>query len=103
MEEKRFQKRIENFACENCGHEVIGSGYTDHCPNCLFSKHVDINPGDRKAECGGVMEPVGVESKRDGYIIHYLCQGCGHKHQVISSSADNFEEIIKLSGRPIRE
>lgn len=101
MEEKRFQKRTENFACENCGYEVIGGGYTDHCPNCLFSKHVDINPGDRKAECGGIMEPVSVESKRDRYIIHYLCRGCDYKHQIISSPADNFEEILKLSGRPI--
>ena len=26
-----------------------GNGYTNHCPKCLWSKHVDINPGDRGA------------------------------------------------------
>jgi hypothetical protein len=97
MEEKRFQKRTENFVCENCGQKVIGSGYTDHCLSCLFSKHVDINPGDRKAGCKGTMEPVGAESKSGEYIIHYLCRRCKHKHQVTSSPDDNFEEILKLS------
>jgi len=48
LPEKKFQKRIENFTCEKCGLFVKGTGYTDHCPNCLWSKHMDINPGDRK-------------------------------------------------------
>ena len=40
----------EDFICENCGKDVEKSSYTarDHCPYCLYSKHVDINPGDRK-------------------------------------------------------
>ena len=57
--EKRFTRTIENFTCGICGTEVKGSGYTDHCPKCLWSEHVDIFPGDRKAECGGLMEPIG--------------------------------------------
>ncbi len=61
MEGRRFQRRIENFTCGNCGAEIVGGGYTDHCPFCLFSKHVDVNPGDRNAKCGGVMKPVAVE------------------------------------------
>ena len=38
----------EDFICENCGKDVEKSSYTarDHCPYCLYSKHVDINPGD---------------------------------------------------------
>ena len=58
---KRFNRRIEDFTCEHCGTEVHGNGYTNHCPNCLWSKHVDINPGDRAADCGGLMEPIAVE------------------------------------------
>jgi len=58
MQKKRFQKRIEDFVCERCGAFVKGTGYTDHCPECLWSKHVDVNPGDREAECGGLMEHV---------------------------------------------
>lgn len=46
---KRFNMINENFICENCNKEVLKSEYTarDHCPYCLYSKHVDINPGDR--------------------------------------------------------
>lgn len=96
MEEKRFQKRVEDFVCERCGMFIKGTGYTDHCPNCLWSKHVDINPGDRKAKCGGPMEPVGVEVKGGKNIIHYRCQKCGYRFRVKSAPDDNFEEVLKL-------
>ena len=50
---KRFNELDEGFICENCGKEVTPAGYTsrDHCPYCLYSKHVDINPGDRQNTC----------------------------------------------------
>src|SRR5581483_786844 len=54
-----FTRRKENFRCLHCGTPVRGSGYTNHCPRCLWSRHVDVNPGDRAAECGAAMEPVG--------------------------------------------
>ncbi|HYC79501.1 MAG TPA: RNHCP domain-containing protein, partial [Candidatus Binatia bacterium] len=56
---KLFQRTPENFVCENCGTKVSGNGYTNHCPNCLYSKHVDNNPGDRLNKCHGLMEPIG--------------------------------------------
>ena len=71
MQEKRFQKKVEDFVCERCGTFVKGTGYTDHCPKCLWSKHVDVNPGDRKSECLGTMEPIGVEVKSKEYIISF--------------------------------
>ena len=50
---KKFKMIDEKFICENCGYEVDKLNYTarDHCPNCLWSKHVDINPGDRLNDC----------------------------------------------------
>ncbi len=96
MQEKKFQRRIENFICEHCNTETKGEGYTDHCSKCLWSKHVDINPGDRKSDCGGLMKPIGAEVKGDGYIIYYHCLKCGFKYQVKSAPNDNFNEIIKL-------
>lgn len=96
LPEKRFQRRIEDFTCEKCDTSVKGTGYTDHCPNCLWSKHVDINPGDRRAKCGGLMKPVAVEVKGDKYIIYYYCQKCGYKLRVKAAPNDNFEEILKL-------
>jgi len=102
MQEKRFQKRREDFTCEHCGAFVKGSGYTDHCPKCLWSKHVDINPGDRKSNCGGMMKPIGVEVKGNEYIIHYRCTKCSHKFKVKSAPDDNFEEILKLVNKPLK-
>jgi hypothetical protein len=45
MEERTFQRHAEDFACEHCGHLEEGDGYTNHCTHCLWSRHVDINPG----------------------------------------------------------
>jgi DNA replicative helicase MCM subunit Mcm2 (Cdc46/Mcm family) len=101
LSQKRFQKVQENFVCENCCFKVKGSGYTDHCPNCLYSKHVDINPGDRASDCGGIMIPKAVEVKSDGYKIYYDCQKCGYQHRVKSSPDDNFEAILSLLKNPI--
>jgi len=97
MKEKRFQRRIEDFVCQKCGREVEGNGYTDHCPSCLWSKHVDVNPGDRKSGCGGLMEPIGVKIRSNKYVIYYRCAKCGFRYQVKSAPDDNFDEIIKLS------
>ena len=45
-----FTEIDEAFVCENCGKEVKKLGYScrNHCPECLYSKHVDKNPGDRE-------------------------------------------------------
>ncbi|MEA1909889.1 MAG: RNHCP domain-containing protein, partial [Patescibacteria group bacterium] len=61
MEKKNFIKTTEDFTCEHCGYNVKGTGYTNHCPKCLYSKHVDDVPGDRKNKCNGLMAPIGVE------------------------------------------
>ena len=103
MQEKKFQRRIEDFVCEHCGAETKGKGYTDHCPKCLWSKHVDINPGDRKSECGGLMEPIGAEIKGNKYIIHYRCVKCGFNHQVKSAPNDNLDKIIRLTNQPLEK
>ena len=47
----------EEFICENCGRNVAKLGYScrNHCPYCLSSKHVDINPGDRRRNLSGLI------------------------------------------------
>ena len=93
---KKFQRRIENFVCDNCGTNVNGNGYTDHCPNCLRGKHVDVNPGDRAADCGGMMKPYGVELDHGRNIIMYRCEKCRHEFRVKALKEDNLGEILKL-------
>ncbi len=94
---KLFQRKIEDFQCENCGEKIKGDGYTNHCPICLWSKHVDINPGDRASNCGELMEPISVENKSDEQILTHQCIKCGHQKKNKISKDDSFEEILKLS------
>lgn len=94
---KKFQRHQEDFTCENCGTFVKGNGYTDHCPKCLFGKHVDINPGDRACTCHGLLEPINVENYKDGYRISYKCKSCGHEFTCKSADDDNFDALLKLA------
>jgi DNA-directed RNA polymerase subunit RPC12/RpoP len=89
----------ENFICENCGYEVKKLGYTarDHCPNCLYSKHVDINPGDRQNDCKGLLKPVGIEKFKDSFKILYRCEKCKKDHKNIMANDDNMDLIIEIS------
>lgn len=96
---ENFIRKIEDFVCANCGTKVKGTGYTNHCPKCLWSRHVDINPGDRAADCGGMMEPVGLEVKAGENIITHRCVKCGYEKKNKSASEDNQEKIIEISKR----
>ena len=80
MEQKRFSKLDDGFVCVHCGKEVKPLGYSsrNHCPFCLWSRHVDINPGDRASDCKGVMDPVTAEpDTKKGFIITHKCRKCG--------------------------
>jgi len=96
---KLFNMINEDFICENCGSEVKKSDYTarDHCPYCLYSKHLDINPGDRSNKCQGLMEPIGIEKFKDTFKIIYKCSKCKELHKNIVLRDDNMDEIIRLS------
>lgn len=96
---KNFTVRDEEFICENCHKKVEKLNYTsrDHCPYCLYSKHIDIMPGDRQNTCLGLLEPVGVEKFKNSFKIIYKCQKCGKLHKNIMAKDDNFDVIINLS------
>lgn len=98
---KTFNMIDESFVCENCGKKVKKLGYTarDHCPYCLYSKHVDINPGDRNNSCKGMLEPVGIEKFKDSFKIIYLCEKCHKTHKNIMAKDDDMNKIIELSKR----
>lgn len=87
----------EDFSCEQCGFAVQGNGYTNHCPKCLWSKHVDINPGDRAATCKGLMEPVDAALVGDGHVILQRCVKCGFEKKQKASAEDDFDIILHLS------
>lgn len=93
---KKFARNIESFTCENCGAFVQGDGYTNHCYSCLWSKHVDVNPGDRKNKCQGLMKPVKITKKIDSYIITHECIKCGFQKRNKFQKNDSFQEALKI-------
>ena len=95
-----FTEIDEEFTCENCGQKVPKLNYScrNHCNKCLYSKHVDINPGDRAETCHGLLEPIKVEvSSKKGYVIVYKCQKCGAIRKNKSAKDDNMDLIIRLT------
>lgn len=96
---KNFTRRDESFICEKCNKQVKELGYTsrDHCPFCLYSKHVDIMPGDRANLCHGLLKPIGIEKFKDTFKIIYKCAKCNKLHKNIMAKDDNMDYIIELS------
>jgi predicted Zn-ribbon and HTH transcriptional regulator len=101
--QRKFQRKVEDFLCENCGFEVVGNGYTNHCPKCLWSKHVDINPGDRAAKCGGLMKPISIEQvgglkggSNIGSVILHKCVKCGYERKNKVCKEDDFEAVLRV-------
>ena len=97
MQEKIFQRNKEDFICKKCEKENIGNGYTNHCMQCLYSRHVDINPGDRAESCGGLMRPVDTYQKNGQNFITHKCEKCDYLKNNKVSKNDSFEEFVKVS------
>lgn len=76
-----FIARQERFTCEHCKASVemlVNGSYRNHCPKCLYSKHVDeAGPGDRLSQCLGLMKPVRVDQHpKKGWMIVHQCLLC---------------------------
>ena len=105
MPEKRFRKNDAAFTCAHCGAEVAPLGYSsrNHCPVGLWSLHLDENPGDRAADCGGQMRPIRVEpDPRKGYVIIHKCEKCGAIRRCKAAheaavQPDDIDLLIKLT------
>jgi len=106
---KLFLPRNEGFVCENCGKKVApikyGGSYRNHCPYCLWSKHVDRDtPGDRLSNCNGMMQPIGVFTRRTGeYVLVNKCLKCGFKRYNRIAGDDDFDLITSLSTLPLKK
>lgn len=92
-----FIRRRENFICEHCGANVKGNGYTNHCPECLYSKHVDRDPGDRLETCHGLMPPVAVEMARGESLLVHECELCGYRKRNALSPDDVKNRVYEVA------
>ncbi len=96
-----FTRTKEDFVCEHCGEKVTGNGYTNHCPKCLWSKHVDVDPGDRAEPCHGLMQPLSVTVEGGKYTIIQSCKKCRKTRSITARPEDDFEALVELSTNPI--
>ncbi len=95
--DKKFQRRVEDFTCEHCSGKVEGNGYTNHCPKCLWSKHVDVNPGDRAASCNGMMKPMRIESEKGKQFIVQVCGRCSFMRRNEVQKQDDFAAVLEVA------
>ena len=97
------------FRCGNCRLDVSfrapGTAHRNHCPNCLWSRHLDDDrPGDRAAECGSLMEPIAVTVRGDGeWVLVHRCGGCDELHLNRTAADDNPLILLRVAVRPLAQ
>ncbi|MGN0746163.1 MAG: RNHCP domain-containing protein [Aristaeellaceae bacterium] len=96
----------DSFTCRSCGWRVTpqgaGSQHRNHCPNCLCSVHLDIEPGDREADCGGLMEPIAVWVRKGGeWAVLHRCRVCGWISSNRLAADDNPVKLMSIALRPL--
>lgn len=93
----------EGFTCGHCARPVPAHGRTarNHCPYCLRSRHVDVVPGDREADCGALMDPVGMELVKGVPTLHHRCRACGAERRVRvlrdGAVPDDWAAVVEVS------
>ena len=109
---KRWHTNNEAFRCTHCQQMVfpadqIGTTQRNHCPHCLWSRHVDTKPGNRASTCHGGMEPVGLTFKHNGFdkygrartgdvmLVHY-CHSCGDINLNRIAGDDRVDILFKI-------
>ena len=98
----------DSFTCKQCGRLVVsagaGSDHRNHCPNCLSSLHMDIEPGDRASDCGSLMEPVVVWVRKNGeWAIIHRCRRCGKLSSNRVAADDNPMKLMSIAMKPLCE
>ncbi len=92
----------EGFKCIICNQKVKPLKYSarNHCPFCLYSIHIDINPGDRENKCKGLLKPIGIIKFKHSYKIIHKCDRCKLLVKNIIADDDDINIIIELSKNP---
>ncbi|MEX2245620.1 MAG: RNHCP domain-containing protein [Dehalococcoidia bacterium] len=95
------------FRCVRCKREVspdpYGTKHRNHCPQCLWSLHVDERPGDRAADCRGPMEPIAVAVRHDEWALIHRCQRCEELRANRIAGDDSVAHLLALAARPLAQ
>jgi hypothetical protein len=104
----RSRREPGSFRCRNCrldvGVDAPGTAHRNHCPNCLWSRHVDDSPGDRAAAelCGSSMEPIAVSVRGGGeWVLVHRCLGCGTVHLNRTAGDDSPLLLVRIAVGPL--
>ncbi len=107
---QRGQRRAQRpFRCRHCGLDIPvdapGTAHRNHCPGCLWSRHLDgATPGDRAADCGSAMEPIAVAVRGDGeWVLVHRCSGCGELDLNRIAGDDNPLLLTRLAVKPLAQ
>jgi RNHCP domain len=98
-----------SFRCRRCGLDVsvqaLGTAHRNHCPSCLWSRHLDDDsPGDRAADCGSLMEPIAISVRGDGeWVLVHRCTGCDTVHLNRTAGDDNPLVLLRLAVKPLAQ
>ena len=104
----RARRSSGTFRCRHCGLDVSldapGTAHRNHCPNCLWSRHLDDSPGDRAAECGSSMEPIAICVRGNGeWVLLHRCSGCGEIHLNRTAADDSPLLLVSLAVKPLAQ
>jgi hypothetical protein len=97
----------QGFDCARCGIGVpfhgVGTAHRNHCPACLWSRHVDgERPGDRASSCRRPMEPIAISVRGAGeWVVIHRCTGCGALRLNRTAGDDNALVLLRLAVQPL--
>ena len=81
-----------------------GTEHRNHCPLCLWSRHVDMRLGDRRSGCRGLMEPIALWVRRGGeWAIVHRCDECGILRANRIAGDDDALVLMSLAVRPLAQ
>lgn len=99
---EKAKDRQLDFRCSNCRLMVPakapGTQHRNHCPTCLWSRHVDSSVGVRLAvlTCGRRMRPLRTRLTAQDVQILHQCEGCGHEKWNRIAADDNIVSLLQL-------
>jgi hypothetical protein len=111
--ENQYHVSMYGFQCRHCQAYVYtqpmisGVQNRNHCPYCLWSRHVDhIQPGDRMSACKAIMQPIGLTVKRSlnkygvekagELMLIHCCKDCGKLSINRIAADDQVERLMEL-------
>ncbi len=105
--DRRAQKK-GGYTCIHCkgyvSYQSYGTTQRNHCPQCLWSRHVDDRIGDRRSACNQKMEPIAVASRQDGeWLLVHKCTGCSQLRTNRIAGDDHELALLALALRPISD